>query len=123
MKWSVTVPGNPPSTNHAYHIVQIRRSGGVPFRTLAKTDEAVTYQKYARLIVAAAKPSGWEPGPQIRLRYRLYLSGRQDADNSLKFLNDAIARAIGVNDWRFLPAVESKELVKPSEARVEIEIE
>lgn len=121
MSWSVTIPGQPPSTNHAYKIVTVRR-GSVPFRTLAKTEEAVAYQTAARLIVAAAKPSGWTPAAQIRLTYRLFLASRQDADNSLKLLNDAIARALGVNDDRFLPCVESKEVVTAKLARVEVTI-
>lgn len=121
MTWGVTIPGQPPSTNHAYRIVTVRR-GSVPFRTLAKTEEAVAYQMGARLLVAAAKPSGWQPAAQVRLIYRLYLSHRQDADNSLKLLNDAIAKALGVNDDRFLPCVESKEIVPPKLARVEVSI-
>jgi len=120
LSWAVIIPGQPPSTNHAYNIVTLRR-GSVPFRTLAKTDEAVAYQTAAKLIVAAAKPSGWQPAAQIRLNYRIYLVHRQDADNSLKLLNDAIARALGVNDDRFLPSVESKEIVK-SNPRVEVTI-
>lgn len=98
-----------------------RGAGGVPFRTLAKTDEAVTYQMAARLLVATARPSGWKPEAQVRLTYRLYLNHRQDADNSLKLLNDAIARALDINDDRFLPCVESKEIVKAN-PRVEVTI-
>jgi Holliday junction resolvase RusA-like endonuclease len=123
VNWTVTIPGQPPSTNHAYKIVTVRRgTGGVPFRTLAKTDEAVTYQMAARLLVATARPSGWKPEAQVRLIYRLYLSRKQDADNSLKLLNDAIARALDINDDRFLPCVESKEIVKAN-PRVEVTIE
>lgn len=123
MSWSVTVPGQPPSTNHAYRIVIQRRKGGYPFRTLAKTPEAIAYQTAARMIVKAAMPSGWVPPKEIRLRYRLYLSERQDADNSLKLLNDSIAKAMRVDDSRFLPCVISRELVPAKEARVEVEIE
>jgi len=119
--WKVTIPGQPPSTNHAYRIVTQRR-GSAPYRTLAKTPEAVAYQQAVRLIVRAAKPSWWYPEDQIRLRYRLYLANRQDADNSLKLLNDAIAAALDVNDDRFLPCVLSKEVVKAKDACVEVTI-
>ena len=102
-------------------MVTVRR-GNVPFRTLAKTDEAIAYQQATRLLVGAAKPSGWQPGKQVRLVYRLYLARRQDADNSLKMLNDAVATALGINDDRFLPCVESKEIVPADEARVEVDI-
>lgn len=119
--WSVSIPGQPPSVNHAYRIVTQRR-GGHPYKALAKTPEVIAYQTAARLIVKAAKPSGWEPGKWIRLRYRLYLATRQDADNSLKILNDAIAKALNVNDDRFLPCVLSKETVPSNRARVEVTI-
>ena len=120
--WSATIPGQPPSVNHGYRIVRQFRSNGVPFRTIALTPEAVSYKTYAALIVKSARPSGWKPGPSIRVQYRLYLANRQDADNSLKFLNDAIAAALNVNDDIFLPCVISKRLVPPKEARVEVTI-
>lgn len=122
--WTFTVPGQPPSVNHGYRIVkQFRKNGTIPFRTIALTPEAVAYKEYAMLIVRAAKPSGWIPEGQIRLSYRIYLASRQDADNSLKFLNDAIAAALNVNDDRFLPCVMSKEIVPAKDARVEVTIE
>ena len=121
--WSVSVPGQPPSVNHGYRIVKQFRKGGVPFRTIALTPEVTAYKEYAYLIVKTTKPTGWKPGERIRLRYRLFLGNRQDADNSLKFLNDAIASALGVNDDIFLPCVISKEVVPAKEARVEITIE
>lgn len=122
MSWTVVIPGQPPSTNHAYKIVTVKRgTGGIPFRTLAKTDEAISYQMAARLLVAAARPSGWRSAARVRLTYRLYLTHKQDADNSLKLLNDAIARALNINDDKFLPCVESKEIVKVN-PRVEVTI-
>jgi Holliday junction resolvase RusA-like endonuclease len=119
----VTIPGQPPSVNHGYRIVKQFRRNGVPYRTIALTPEVVAYKEYAYLIVKTSKPSRWEPGESIRLRYRLYLANRQDADNSLKFLNDAIASALRVNDDRFLPCVISKGVVPANEARVEVTIE
>jgi len=106
-----------------YRIVKQFRRNGVPFRTLAKTPEATAYQEAATLIVRTAKPSGWKPGEVVRLRYRMYLKRRQDADNSLKALNDAIAAALHIDDMVFLPCVISKEIVPASEARVEIDID
>lgn len=120
--WSVTVPGQPPSVNHGYRIVKQFRRNGVPYRTIALTPEATAYKEYAYLIVKTAKPSGWKPGSCVRLRYHLYLARKQDADNSLKFLNDAIASALGVNDDAFLPCVAWKDIVPANEARVEVTI-
>ena len=118
--WPVTIPGQPPSVNHGYHIVRQFRRGGTPYRTIALTPEVANYKTYASLIVKSARPSGWKPGSSIRIQYRLFLGNRQDADNSLKFLNDAIAAALGVNDDIFLPCVISKSLVPAKEARVEV---
>jgi len=123
VSWKVTIPGQPPSSNHAYKVVRIKRGGGVPFHTLAKTAEATAYQQGVRLIVAAAKPSGWRPEGQIRLRYRLFLDRDIDCDNVSKILNDAIARALDVNDKIFLPCYEHKETGHRKDARVEVEIE
>jgi Holliday junction resolvase RusA-like endonuclease len=121
--WSVIVPGQPPSVNHGYRIVKQFRRNGVPYRTIALTPEAVAYKEYAYLITKTTRPSKWKPKGWIHLRYRFFLANRQDADNSLKFLNDAIASALGVDDDIFLPCVISKEIVPANEARVEITIE
>jgi len=121
--FKVVVPGQPPSVNHGYRIVKQFRKNGVPYRTIALTPEVVAYKEYAYLITKTSKPSKWEPGEWIHLRYRLYLANRQDADNSLKFLNDAIASALNVNDDIFLPCVISKEIVPANQARAEVTIE
>jgi Holliday junction resolvase RusA-like endonuclease len=119
--WTVTVPGVPPSTNHAYRIV-VQKRGQVPYRTLAKTPEAVNYQSVATMLVRAAKPYGWKAGEQVRVGLRFYFPRRQDADNSMKILLDAVARALRVDDVCFLPCVLSKEIVPQKEARVEVTI-
>lgn len=121
--FKVVVPGQPPSVNHGYRIVKQFRKNGVPYRTIALTPEVVAYKEYAYLITKTTKPSKWKPGTWVHLRYRLFLANRQDADNSLKFLNDAIASALGVNDDIFLPCVISKEIVPAKEARVEVTID
>lgn len=121
--WSVSIPGQPPSVNHMYRIVKQFRRNGVPYRTLAKTPEATAYQQAATLIVRTARPTGWKPGTTVRLRYRMYLAKNQDADNSLKALNDAIANALGIDDMAFLPCVISKEVVPANQARVEVTID
>ena len=122
MSWKVTIPGQPPSVNHGYRIIQQFRRGKVPYKTIGLTPEVTAYKEYAYLITKTAKPSGWAPEGQIRIQYRLFLANRQDADNSLKFLNDAIASALNVNDDRFLPCVISKEIVPANKARVEVTI-
>lgn len=74
---------------------------------LAKTDEGWEYQ---RLVVAPiarrAKPKGWVPTGQVRVRYWFRLGHWMDATNCLKLLEDGIAEGIGVDDRHFLPCVE-----------------
>ena len=123
MKWSFTIPGQPPSWNASYRIARMRNADKT-FHTLVKTPKASQYQADSRLIIAAAKPSKWEPTEQVRIYYRFYLTRDIDADNILKLLNDVIEAATGVDDRRFLPCVISKEVVrKKGDARVEVVIE
>lgn len=105
--FTVRIPGDPPSWNHAYKDVYITRNG-VRTRARAKTAEAVDYQVAVNLLVKSAKPVGWTAGEQVRLIYDMNFKRDRDADNALKLLNDAIARALGVDDKRFLPCVRTK---------------
>lgn len=91
---------------------------------MAKAPGVERYQNDVALIVRTARPSSFRPLGQIRLRYKFYLRTRIDADNALKALNDAIARALEINDDRFLPCVEEKHVWKMEpEPRVEVVIE
>jgi len=128
MTWTVTIPGQPPSVNHSYKPVMIKKRGtdGNIVRRIgiAKQTAVADYQTAVVGIARVAKPSRWQPsGTWIRLRYRFFLRRSIDCDNALKALNDAIAIAIGVNDERFLPCVMSKSVstLEPN-PRVEIEI-
>jgi Holliday junction resolvase RusA-like endonuclease len=127
MRWTVTVFGQPPTTNKMYSakMRSIWRDGvrlNVP--QMVKNAKVEKYQNDTILQVQAAKPSHWKPTSFVRLRFRLFLSTNIDADNTLKALCDAIQTAIGVNDSWFLPCVESKEWgLSPRDARVEIEFE
>ena len=116
--WTFTVPGLPPSVNHAYKVFTTRDG---PAR-MAKTSEALTYQVGAAQIVRAAKPSGWEAARRIYVVYRFWFdTNRRDASNAIKLLEDAIAIALGVNDNTFLPCVAIKEVDK-TRPRVEVTI-
>ena len=107
MTWSFTLEGQPPSWNHSYHDVIIRPRNGVPFRTKAKTSEALQYQNDVGWIVRTARPSGWVPTPQVRLIYDFAFGRPMDADNAMKMLNDAVAHALGIDDKTFLPCARS----------------
>lgn len=109
--------GQPVSWNAAYRneMRTIRGRGRVIVPV--KTSEASMYQQRVRSACERARPRDWEPAPQLRIRYWLYLADSMDADNVLKILNDAIAFGLGtvvkrmkevpiVNDKRFLPSVE-----------------
>lgn len=112
--WSVTIPGQPPSWNHLY----IRRRGT---SGLAKAAGVETFQTNVVYLVRSARPSGWRPEGFVRVNYRLFLKRDIDADNILKALNDAIARALGTDDRYFLPCVQSKQIDRLN-PRIEIDI-
>jgi len=122
MRWSVEIPGQPPSVNKMYRagtgtIVRAGREVTVP--TISKRADVAKYQMDAMLLIRSAKPSRWKPEGQIRIEYAFYLHRDADGDNLLKALNDAIEAAIGVNDRWFLPCVTSKETGIPiRDARV-----
>jgi hypothetical protein len=124
MTWSFTVPGQPPSGNHANKIGLGYGRGGRYFPKIVKTDEAAAYQAGVALIVRTAKPSAWAwPGTYFEVRYRLFLTTPIDADNVIKVLNDGIFPALGVDDQWALPHVTSIQTgLPPSEARVEVTI-
>jgi Holliday junction resolvase RusA-like endonuclease len=136
VKWTVTIPGVPPSVNHSYRPVMIPRKDrygrtilndkGRPVTRIgmAKQSAVLDYQTAVVHLARSARPSHWQPAGQwIRISYRFFLKRSLDCDNAMKALNDALAMAIGVNDERFLPCVLSKNVdSKESNPRVEIEI-
>jgi Holliday junction resolvase RusA-like endonuclease len=122
MRWLFEIPGQPPSWNASYRIVRKFRSGKVPYHTLAKTQKVIDYQAGAKLIIQAAKPSGWRPKGQVRIYYWLYLSKDMDCDNIMKAIHDVIEMATGVDDMRFLPCVMEKTVVPKRDAKVVVAV-
>lgn len=116
-----TVDGQPVSWNASYRMRQAKVTDkhGQPVlgndlrqKTISrmfKTDEARAYQDGVQMIAQAAKPSGFAPPSQIIIGYQFRLGRALDMDNAIKMLNDAIAKALGVNDSRFLPVTLSLE--------------
>lgn len=122
MSWSVTLPGQPPSGNHAYKIGKGYRRGGISFPKIVKTAEAEAYQQGVALLVRTARPSGWLADDQVVVEYRFYLWDDADCTNLIKVIEDAIFPALGINDSRALPRAMHKEIVSKAEARVEVTI-
>lgn len=122
-RWTVVIPGDPPSGNHAYKIGRGYRRGGIAYPKIIKTAEAEAYQQAAALCVRTAKPTGWEwDGSMLVVEYRFYLGRDVDCTNAIKVIEDAVFPAIGVNDKYALPRAMSKEKVPAAEARVEVTI-
>jgi hypothetical protein len=123
VSWTVTIPGNPPSGNHANKIGRGFRRGGIAYPKIVKTPKAEAYQHAAALIVRTAKPSDWHwDGGQIVVEYRFYLTRDADCTNLIKVVEDAVFPALGINDTYALPRAMSKELVTRNLARVEVTI-
>jgi Holliday junction resolvase RusA-like endonuclease len=116
--WSFTVPGLPPTVNHAYRIWSAPTGGA----RMTKTSEAAAYQVGVAVVVRTARPKDWVPARRIYIVYRMWFdTDRRDASNAIKLLEDGIAVALGVNDNTFLPIVASKEVDKAN-PRVEVTV-
>jgi Holliday junction resolvase RusA-like endonuclease len=78
--------------------------------TLVKTRQAKDYCDMVELVAKTARPSGWDCPKNVYVVYRLDMKRSMDCDNVMKLTNDAIARALGVDDRRFLPVVATRRI-------------
>lgn len=131
VRWSVTIPGQPVSWDAAYVIgkMLVKRGGAVVHHPDGRpkvihrpvmTKEGQQWKDDVQLLVQTAKPSKWKPVGQIRLIVDLYLSSDMDDDNAMKLTRDAAAKAMGIDDMRFLSCTRTKEIVDGHHARVEL---
>lgn len=122
MSWTVVLPGQPPSGNHANKIGRGFRRGGIAYPKLVKTAEAEAYQQGAAMLVRAARPSGWKwDGEQVVVEYKFFLSRDADCTNLIKVIEDAVFPALGIDDKYALPRAMSKE-TGVKDPRVEVTI-
>jgi hypothetical protein len=117
--FSFAVPGQPLSWNRSYRqrVGHVKDKFGQTILTVSgkpktrpmqyKTEEALEYQKGVQLACQAAKPSAFRP-EQVIIAYDFVLARDIDCDNVIKMTNDAIARALGLDDKHFFPVVRSK---------------
>lgn len=120
-----SVPGTPPSVNHLYEATLTRGPNGVR-RGVRKSPGVESYQIVATLVARAALPANWKDTYSegyVRLRYWFYLRREIDCDNALKALNDALAKAFGINDRKFLPYVVDKFVGKNEDPHVVVQLE
>jgi Holliday junction resolvase RusA-like endonuclease len=127
--WRFTVPGQPLSWNHAYKRVTYkkRREDGsmAVLNRMGKADGVESYQEAIIMIAKTARPSGWThpENTPIRIRYWFYTNPLIDTDNMKKLVNDAIAKAIGINDKWFLTCDVVNVKTKDGLQRIEVEID
>lgn len=130
MSWRFVVPGQPPSVNHSYRIIRLRRKDGTSFQRLGKLKNIEQYQLLVKALAERAKPEDWDPGPYnpkigeglITIRFWFYVKRDIDTDNTKKAINDALKWAMGIDDKRFLGQDMWKE-TGHKEPYVEIEVE
>jgi len=124
MTWSVTIPSQPPSTNHMYIIGRGYRRGGIAYPKIVKAPGVESYQTMAAMVTRLAKPSGWKwDGGLLVLEYHFHLADNIDTDNAMKAISDSISDAIGVDDKWFLNRAMTKEWgLKGPQVRVEVTI-
>lgn len=129
VRWSFTIPGQPLSWNHAYKRVTYRKKqpdGSVNvINRMGKADGVEEWQNGIIYLAKAARPSGWThpKDTPIRIRYRFYTYPLIDTDNMKKLVNDAIAKAIGVNDKWFLTCDVVNVKTNEGLQRIEVEID
>ena len=126
--WRVTLPGRPPSWNDSYRIVrQSRTTANGPhyYHTMAKTQKLIDWQADMKMIVQAAKPSGWKPQDRfIGIRWEVRLERHIDMDNLQKAVNDVLEMATGVNDKWFYPIFTKPTIGVPRrEAGIDLTID
>jgi Holliday junction resolvase RusA-like endonuclease len=123
------VPGQPPSVNHAYKIVRLKRRDGSTYQRFGKLPNVEQYQLVVKAIAHAAKPASWDPGEYlpkqgqglVLIRYWYYVKRDIDTDNTKKAINDALKWALEIDDKRFLAQDMWKE-TGHKEPYVEIEV-
>ena len=135
MRWRVTIPGNAVSLDSAYRtgrMAVFRR--GVPVLNEDGTrkmihrpvldSKAERWRDDCQLLMQNAMPRSFQPTEKIRIRWKFYLTRIIDSDNLIKLPSDALQRATGINDSRFLHCIEDVIVVSdPREARVEVVID
>lgn len=117
--FSFAIPGQPLSWNRSYRqrVVGVKDRFGQAVLSASgkpktrpsqyKTEAAVQYQQTVQLACQAAKPSRFNP-EQVIIAYDFVLARDIDCDNVMKMTNDAIERALGLDDKHFYPVVRSK---------------
>jgi hypothetical protein len=136
MRWGFAIPGQPVSWNDGYEIGLVRRTGRagrlrlgsdgsiIERRTIIKTEAAKAYTDLVTLLARTARPRDWKPDGLVVVELAYYLGADIDCDNVMKFINDGIERATGVNDKWYLPRAMSKQTgLRPHLRRVEVSIE
>jgi Holliday junction resolvase RusA-like endonuclease len=127
--WRFIIKGQPLSWNHAYKRVtyKMRQPDGTMrvMNRMGKADGVEAYQEGIILLAKVARPSGWThpKDTPIRIRYWFYTNPLIDTDNMKKLVNDAIAKAIGVNDKWFLTCDVVNFKVQDGHQRIEVEID
>jgi hypothetical protein len=124
LSFTVVIPGQPPSGNHAYRIGKGYRRGGISYPKIIKTAEAEAYQQGVALLVRTARPSGWHWNDRfVVCEYTFFLWDDADCTNLIKVIEDGIFPALGINDTWALPRAMAKHHVPKAQARVEVNIE
>jgi hypothetical protein len=105
VRWSVNIPGQPWSGNHANE----RNAGN---RQMHKKPEVAAYQALVTMLTREARPTFWRPQGQVIVEYEFYLFRDIDCTNAIKVIEDAVALALRpedrLYDRRFLPRAMSK---------------
>jgi hypothetical protein len=133
--WGFVVPGQPVSWNQGYEIGRVARTGGggrlrlgsdgrpIEARTIVKTGLAKAYTEEVVLRARAAAPRGWWDGGLVVIELYYFLGRDIDCDNVMKFVDDGIETATGVNDrWFLTRAMWKTTGLRPKDRRLVVRV-
>ena len=137
MSWTFEVEGQPLSWNQGYGIGRVPRTGARgrlrlgpdgqvrEARTIIKTQKAKDYTDLVTIRAKEArKPRDWWDGGLVIVELYYYLGRDVDCDNVMKFVDDGIETATGVNDkWFLTRAMWKTTGLKPSERRLVVVVD
>lgn len=128
MSWTLTIHGQPVSTNHAYRDRYVMEGQNRIAQGRSKTTAAKDWQATIRQLATYFGPKHWEIPERtfVRIHFRYFLNPDIDCDNVKKLVIDALfSTREGVyvlNDRWVLTCDISKQKVPQGQQRLELEI-
>jgi len=136
MRWGFVVEGQPVSWNQGYEPGRRPRTGRwgrlrlgengetIQRSTIVKTDKANAYTDLVMVRCRGKMPYRWKPTGYVVVELYYFLGRDIDCDNVMKFVDDAIQSATGVDDRWLLPRAMYKRFgLRPNQRKLVVVID